>query len=291
MIMIIMKANPPKTPVFRIKKLILLSLAALLVLSICTDLILSNTVISVSNYLLESEKITEPVRLAVITDLHSKYFGEENSRLVEKIKDQKPDLILTTGDLIDKNADNDDNLAYLTHLISQLTDIAPVYSCIGNQERDNPHRKSLEKAMESEGAHLFNLNHETITINNNSICISGLTYYRSWDEEANAYLQEYIEEDKDSFTLFLCHHPEFYLWGIEQYPLDLMISGHTHGGMIRLPFIGAVYAPEQKRFPRYAGGFYEMEQGHLAVCKGLGSSPAYLPRFHNLPELMIIDLI
>lgn len=272
-------------------RITILTIISLLILWIAVDLIVSNTAITVSHHSLESEKIAEPVRLAVVTDLHSKEFGKNNYRLLEKIKEQTPDLILTVGDLIDQDINPEDNIAYLSNLISQLSDIAPVYSCIGNQERDNENREDIEAAMTSRGATLFDLNSQDITVKGNKIHIGGLSYYRSWDEEANAYLQDYVSADDEYFTLFLCHHPELYLWGIEQYPLDLMVSGHTHGGMILIPLVGAFYAPEQKRFPDYAGGFYEMELGHLAVCKGLGSSPRYIPRFHNPPELMIIDLL
>ncbi len=283
--------NSIKSEKTKLLRIVTLTIFSLLILWIAIDLVVSNTVITVSRHSLESEKIAEPVRLAVVTDLHSKEFGKDNSRLIEKIKEQQPDLILTVGDLIDRNTENEENLSYLSNLISQLSHIAPVYSCIGNQERDNENRKAIEIAMTSSGATLFDLNYQDITVNGNRIHIGGLTYYRSWDEESNAYLQDYVSADDECFTLFLCHHPELYLWGIEQYPIDLMVSGHTHGGMVRLPFAGALYAPEQGKFPEYAGGFYEMEQGHLAVCKGLGSSPKYLPRFHNPPELMIIDLI
>ncbi len=282
-------------PVSRINKtaikIIAVCLVSLLILWIMVDLIVSNTAITVSHHSLESEKIAEPLRLAVVTDLHSKEFGKDNSRLIEKIKEQQPDLILTVGDLIERKVDNEENLSYLSNLISQLSHIAPVYSCIGNQERDNENREAIENVMTSSGAKLYDLTHQDITVKGNRIHIGGLSYYRRWDEEANAYLQDYVSADDECFTLFLCHHPELYLWGIDRYPLDLMVSGHTHGGMIRLPFVGALYAPEQGKFPEYTGGFYEMELGHLAVCKGLGSSPEYVPRFHNPPELMIIDLL
>lgn len=272
-------------------KAIILFVLAVFILSCAIDLVLSNNIIKVTNYSLESDKIDEPVRLVIITDQHSKEFGKDNARLIKKVENQNPDLILTVGDLIERNKDANDNLFYLESLIGKLSNIAPVYSCIGNHERDNEDRDNIEDVMRSAGATLLNLDYENVTVNGNDILFGGISYYRSWDEESNAYLQEYTDKGKDSFTLLLCHHPELYLWGIEQYPIDLTISGHTHGGMIRLPFVGALHAPEQGKFPEYAGGFYEMELGHLAVCRGLGSSPEYLPRFHNLPEVMVIDLI
>ncbi|MBQ7999941.1 MAG: metallophosphoesterase [Ruminococcus sp.] len=269
----------------------MLTIASFLILWLCIDLIISNCVITVSRHSLESDKITEPVRLVVVADTHSKEFGSDNERLIKKISEQEPDLILTVGDLIDRDDATDEHTEYLCSFISELCNIAPVYSCLGNQERSNEDRAALEGAMIAGGATLLELEYQDIIVNGNSLRIGGLSYYRQWDEESGAYLQEYISADEESFTLMLCHHPEFYLWGIEDYPLDLMVSGHTHGGMIRLPFVGALYAPEQGNFPEYAGGFYEMELGHLAVCKGLGSSPEYIPRFHNPPELMVIDLI
>ena len=275
----------------RIIKLVLIVILSMLLIWVGLDLIISNNVITVERYSLSSDKITSPVRLVVVADLHSKEFGEDNYRLIEKVRNQNPDLILTVGDLTERDADKSEAVSLLEDLIPKLCEIAPVYSCLGNQELSNENREALEDALTQSGAELLELDYQDITVSGNKICIGGLSYYRSWDEKSNAYLQEYVSEDEESFTLLLCHHPELYLWGIEQYPLDLMVSGHTHGGMIRLPFIGALYAPEQGKFPDYAGGFYEMELGHLAVCKGLGSSPESLPRFHNPPELMVIDLI
>ncbi len=272
-------------------KHIALSLLILFLLWIATDLIVSNTLITTSKHSVQSDKITSEVRLVVITDLHQKSFGKDNARLIKKVKKQNPDLILTVGDLIEKNADSDEACAYLEELISTLSEIAPVYSCLGNQERYSTYRQMYEVAMTSAGAKLLELSTEEVSVNGSKIRLGGLSYYRTWDEEANTYMQDFVSKSSDSFTLLLCHHPELYLWGIRDYSFDLMVSGHTHGGMIRLPFVGALHAPEQGRFPKYAGGFYDVGTGHLAVCKGLGSSPEYVPRFHNPPEIMVIDLL
>ncbi len=238
-----------------------------------------------------SDNISSPVRLVLITDLHQKEFGKNNSKLIKKVKEQEPDLILTLGDLISDASDKAEGVEYISNLISQLCDIAPVYSCLGNQEKLSSYPKAYGNALSSDDAVLLELSTADVTVNGNKIHLGGISYYRKWDEESNAYLQDYISSAEDSFTLILCHHPELYLWGIEDYPVELMVSGHTHGGMIRLPFVGALFAPDQGKFPDYAGGFYNMGAGYLAVCKGLGSSPEKLPRFHNPPELMVIDLI
>lgn len=272
-------------------KITILTLLTLFLLWIIADLIISNMLITTSNHIFESDKVASPVRLVVITDLHQKDFGKNNVRLIKKVSEQNPDLILTVGDLIEKNADTAEASVYLNSLIAEFSKIAPVYSCLGNQERYSENRETFEKAMTSAGATLLELSTEDITVNGNKIRLGGLSYYRTWDEESNAYLQDFVSKDNDSFTLLLCHHPELYLWGIKTYPFDLMVSGHTHGGMIRLPFVGALHAPEQGRFPEYAGGFYDVGTGYLAVCKGLGSSPEYVPRFHNPPEIMVIDLL
>lgn len=266
-----------------------LSLLILFLVWIIADLIISNTIITTSTHTMESDEITNPVRLVVITDLHQKEFGKNNARLIKKVSEQSPDLILTLGDLTEKNAHTDEASFYLESLVTRLSGIAPVYSCLGNQERYSENRQLYEEVLTSAGATLLELSTEDIDVNGNKIRLGGLSYYRTWDEESNAYLQDFI--NTDSFTLLLCHHPELYMWGIKTYPFDLMVSGHTHGGMIRLPFVGALQAPEQGRFPKYAGGFYDTGQGYLAVCKGLGSSPEYVPRFHNPPEIMVIDLI
>ena len=264
-------------------------LAALLV-AFLISLYVSNSCIKITRHTLESEKITAPVRLAVISDLHSMDFANSNADLYSKIAKAKPDLILTVGDMIsDKNCDAQ-GIEYHKEVLTKLCDIAPVYCSLGNHERHSTQLESIKESIAQAGAVLLERSYADVELNGNKLRLFGLSYYLSWDEEANGFISEALLTDSDVFSLLLCHNPEFYVWGIKNYPIDLMVSGHTHGGMLKLPLLGPVYAPEQGWFPEYAAGFYKEENGYLAVTTGLGSSPEYMPRVFNRPEIMIIDV-
>ncbi len=270
-------------------KVTLLILATLLV-AFLISLYVSNACIKITHHTLESEKITSPVRLAVISDLHSKEFANSNADLYSKIANSKPDLILTVGDMIADKHCNEQGIDYHKEMLSNLCHIAPVYCSLGNHERHSKEFEGIKESIAQSGAVLLEKSSADVELNGNKIRLFGLSYYLSWDEEANNFISEALLTDSDVFSLLLCHNPEFYVWGIKNYPIDLMVSGHTHGGMLKLPVLGPVYAPEQGWFPQYAAGFYKGENGHLAVTTGLGSSPEYMPRVFNRPEIMIIDV-
>lgn len=272
-------------------RMIISLLLVLIAIILGADMLVSNTLIAVRSYTLESDKISTPIRIALVSDLHNKEFGSENAKFFEKIREQHPHIILTVGDMISKNHTERDDIDSLSYVLSELSEIAPVYFSLGNHERNNPELESIKETVTSSGATLLDMEYTDTVIGGNRLRIGGLSYYRRWDEESNAFLTEYTLTSDGDFTLLLCHNPEFYLWGIEDYTIDLVASGHTHGGMVNIPFIGPLFAPEQGWFPEYAGGFYEMENGYLAVSRGLGSSPEFLPRINNRPEIMIIEVI
>lgn len=277
---------PTKRKSSRIKILLLVLL--LLVLSISAELIYSNQAITISEFAVDSPKISDTIKIAVVSDTHCKEFWGGNQRLYSKIEDQNPDIILAVGDLIESKVEMPNDTEYLKTILKELSEIAPVYCSLGNHEKNSPKLNEFIDIFKDSDVTLLEKDYLGTEINGNRIRFGGLSYYRRWDKESNEYLTEYT--DTEDFTLLLCHQPELYLWGIDEYPVDLTVSGHTHGGMIQIPFIGAVYAPEQKRFPDYAQGLFQMEKGHLAISTGLGSSPYYLLRMFNPPQIMIIEV-
>lgn len=273
------------------KRLIVIAcIIGVLLLAFLISLYISNYCIKTSRYTIESDKVQTHVRIALISDLHSKEFLDGNESLYSKIEQNHPDLILTVGDMISGDNTSNEALDYLKEVLSSLGEIAPVYYSLGNHEIRNHRFEDICKTVTDAGAILLDNTFSDITVNSNKLRLGGISHYRSWDEENNKYISELVDTDNNTFTLLLCHNPEYYLWGVEDYPVDLTVSGHTHGGMLKLPFIGPVYAPEQGWFPKYAAGFYTMEKGYLAVTTGLGSSPEFLPRVFNRPEIMIIDV-
>lgn len=282
----------PRKPWTKKKKrlVILASVAGVLLLAFLISLLISNNCIKVSRFTIDSEKVQNPVRIAVISDMHSKEFMDGNKSLYSKIEQNHPDIILTVGDMISGENTSQKAIDYLSEVLTSLGEIAPVYYSLGNHEIRNARFDDICTAVKDAGATLLEGTFSDITVNSAKLRLGGISYYRSWGEDDNNYIKDLVNADKDAFTLLLCHNPEFYLWGIENYPVDLTVSGHTHGGMVKLPLFGPVYAPEQGFFPEYAAGFYQMEKGYLAVTTGLGSSPEFLPRVFNRPEIMIIDV-
>ncbi len=282
--------NTSKRP--RIKRVLLILLNSFLVLliSFLASLHISNTCIKVSYHIIESEKVNSPIRIAVVSDLHSKVFEEDNTPLYAKIAENNPHLIFAVGDMITKSHTEPQYIDALGKVVSSLCEIAPVYYSLGNHELSNPLLEEIKLTIAENGAVLLENETEDIDVNGNTLRLMGLSYYRSWDKEQNRFLYNSLQDSENIFSVLLCHFPEFYIWGIKNHSVDLTVSGHTHGGMVKLPLIGPLFAPEQGWFPKYAAGFYEMENGYLAVTTGLGSSPENLPRVFNRPEIMIIDV-
>ena len=273
------------------KRIISISLILSLFSAFAVSILVSNFSIKVTTESITTKKITSPMTVAIISDLHTKSFGENNKKLIDKVAKQNPDVILMPGDITSDNSTESKNIEYLENLISKLSNIAPVYFSIGNHERHNPNLDSMISAISQSGGIVLDADYIDTTINGNPVRIGGISYHRSWDEKSNAYLSDFTSVSKDTYTLLLCHCPEFYLWGIRNYNIDLIASGHTHGGMVNVPLKGPLYAPEQGWFPEYAKGLYETDcKGYLAITTGLASSPEYLPRIFNRPEIMIVEI-
>ncbi len=268
----------------RILAFILLGVLCVLILLTAIDLYVSNFTLRVTEYSLESDKISSSIRVVQISDLHTKSFGKNNQKLIEKVKAENPHLIVLTGDIIE----DEDPTEYLRNLLTNLTRIAPVYLCIGNHELNSPCLETFMKVMDECGAILLDDAYTDIEINGESIRIGALSYYRSWDEGHHQYLMDFC--DTQNYTLLLCHYPEYYIWGVSKYPIDLMLSGHTHAGMIRLPFAGGLIAPEQGWFPEYDKGLFDEGNTTLIISAGLASSPSYIPRVNNPPEIVSVEI-
>lgn len=243
--------------------------------------------------------VTEPVRIVHLTDLHSWEFGEQNQELIQMVAEQKPDLILMTGDMLDKT-DEDAHVA--CELIEKLVDVAPVYYGYGNHEKawERENGKLLETELTAAGAVVLDCDYADIEVNNQKLRIGGYHgYYRrphmlqSTDEQQNAENQFFDEfENTDQYIILLCHIPTAWLdWGmIDDQPVDLVLTGHYHGGQVRLPFIGGLIAPYVGWFPEYTEGMYTGEAATAILSTGLGSSPG-IPRINNPPQVVVVDLV
>ena len=272
----------------------------LLLLSALLCIILSNTRIRAVSYSISLENLTSPVRVVLLSDLHGKSFGRDNARLIAKVQEQSPDAIFLDGDMIDRGADSAD-VQELLRLIERLCEIAPVYFAPGNHEltymqTDANFLTQVAKA----GAVVVNDSYVDATIAGQPLRIGGTmghAFYFGRSEEEFASSPEYrflkAFEDTDVPKICLAHMPDTFIFNgaYNLWNVDLVLSGHTHGGLIRLPFVGGLYAPMQGWFPEYDRGYFRLGvHMQMVITSGLAGY-GMIPRIHNPPEIVVIDLV
>lgn len=252
----------------------------------------------VVNYSVES-KVSAPIRLVHLSDLHGWSFGEENRDLIALVKAQNPELIMLTGDMVHRSAKDPDDVVAL---IKELSRICPVYFGYGNHDRDweKTHPVNLAELFTEAGATVLDRSYTEITLNGTDLRIGGYhSYYArshmSQDDveiqaEDEAFFQDF--ENTERMKILLNHVPTSWLdWGlIDEIPVDLVLSGHYHGGQARLPLIGGVIAPYIGLFPRYTMGMFTGEKAVCILSAGLGSAPG-IPRLNNPPQVVVVDLL
>ncbi len=234
----------------------------------------------------------EGFTVAQVADLHNTSFGPGNEDLIEKLAASHPDIIAVTGDLIGMEHDD---FTTAMDLLGKLKEIAPIYFVAGNHEVRNRHYEKFRQALSELGVQVMNNEETWIPYGGSKIRLIGITdptvpgdQWGRTEASVMAAVLEELEFEDPSFRLLLSHRPEYF----ELYAahgLDLVLSGHAHGGQIRLPFIGALAAPGQGWFPAYTEGLHEEGGTYLAVSRGLGNSLIPL-RVNNPPELVIVRL-
>lgn len=231
--------------------------------------------------------------IAQISDLHNEEFGEGQKKLLNMVSECNPDVIAITGDFIDCRHPNVD---IAIEFIEGAVDIAPVYYIPGNHERwVFKEYKDLCQRMKEAGVHLMTETQEPLFYNNNEIVCMGIKdpdFYDAAESDTKKLLTrevinefEYTEED---FTLLLSHRPELFDIYTEA-GINLILTGHAHGGQFRLPFIGGLAAPNQGLFPKYDAGVFSENVTHMVVSRGIGNSIIPI-RFNNPPEIVFVKL-
>ena len=276
-------------------------LAALILLT-AVELLYSNNVLAVSIYTVSSEKVNGPIRIVFLSDLHGREFGRGNHRLLEKISAQNPDLIAFVGDFFNKDADNKE-IEEMCTLIQDASEIAPVYFSMGNHENqfEMTNGYSLSKKIEAAGAIVMEVQYQDLEINGTDVRLGGyMGYYRTPHMNAS-YVSiqetclEFAEdfENTNCYKVLLNHIPTNWLdWNYrDKYAADLVLSGHYHGGIVRIPFLErGLYAPYVGWFPPYTKGMFEGEKATCILTTGLAGSYG-LPRFFNQPEICVVNII
>lgn len=280
---------------------ILMILLCIFLLLICISLIISFFVIDVTDYKVESPKIPKSFngfKIVHLSDLHNFSYGSDNKKILNKLEKIKPDIVVLTGDMVNTNSKNFNTFYKLAKNLSEKYE---VYYIMGNHEMKLPTNKQVEiKAyLKSLKINLLDNTQTILQKGNDSINLYGLeqpiyTYKNNFkkDKTENLTLEKMQEllllPDTHKFNILLSHSPFdfeiFSKWGA-----DLVLSGHVHGGLVRLPFIGGVLSPERALFPKYSGGEYILDNSKMILSRGLGNGTVNLRIFNN-PEICIIEL-
>lgn len=274
------------------KKTICILSGILLILIVWTAW--GNAALELNTYTISSRGLPDAFdgyRIAQVSDLHNAEFGDGNQRLLDMLREAEPDMIAITGDLIDSRKTN---IAVALAFAEEAVRIAPCYYVSGNHEARVPEYRELKAGLEAAGVTVLDDARVEIEISGKSITIIGVNdpsfladYLTSDAAVMDRKLSELSSEDA-SFTILLSHRPELFDT-YAAHEMDLVLTGHAHGGQFRLPLIGGLIAPNQGLFPKYDDGLYSEENTNMIVSRGLGNS--IIPfRFNNRPEVVLIEL-
>ncbi len=242
--------------------------------------------LEVHHYEIDAASISEPVKFAVITDLHSSAYGRNMETLIDAVNKQSPDAVFLVGDIFDNHYDNKNSWTF----VSAMAQRYPCYYVTGNHEIANETLDNILWQLEGLGVHVMSGNSEFITIRNQKIRISGIDDVLH--DECYQQLRHLISaEQEEDYHILLSHRPELTATYNES-GADLVISGHAHGGQWRAPllFPNGLYAPHQGVLPKYTGGLYEFKSWNLLVSRGLDKQSVPYPRIFNRPEVVILTL-
>lgn len=265
--------------------------SALLALVIWT--IWGNTALEQTTFTLTSPRLPDSFdgfRIAHVSDLHNVDFGNGNEELLTMIRDAEPDMIAITGDMIDsRRTDIDIALQFAEEAVK----IAPCFFVTGNHESRISEYPDFREGLIERGVVVLEDRYVKLEYLGGTMHLIGVfdpSFLYGYGDEAS-YMESdlcHLMPSKDTYTILLSHRPEMFDI-YEKYEIDLVLSGHTHGGQIRLPFIGGLVAPTQGLFPKYDAGLFTEGRTNMIVSRGIGNS-SFPFRFNNRPELVLIDL-
>lgn len=258
------------------------------------------THVKVVHYRILSKKIEKNVRIALVSDLHNASLGEKNQVVLNAIDREKPDVVVSAGDLVTSGdyGKYQNALALCQELVKRY----PFYYGLGNHEtkireradRYGDYYQRWEEDLQKIGVSM--LHNQVITIPNTGVVLYGLELPLRFfvkEKEVNCSREDIQKlvgvADSETFNLLIGHNPEFFEaymdWGA-----DLVVSGHQHGGIVRIPFLGGLVSARLELFPKYDGGLFSGKNGQMIISRGLGTHTIPI-RFHNPCELVIIDLL
>ncbi|MGB3160959.1 MAG: metallophosphoesterase [Carnobacterium sp.] len=233
-------------------------------------------------------------KIVQLSDLHLPRQGVSMLKLVKKVELEKPDLIVLTGDLVDVRGNLPEEK--LRDFAQSMVSIAPTYAVTGNHDANGGYLQEWEDILTTAGVRVLIDEAEWIAFKEDGFVLMGLSEKEDFDRAPRPILRgiSLTEGMKNQPKVLLAHHPELfedYLMDLTRAP-DLILSGHAHGGQIRLPFIGGLFSPGQGKLPKYTDGVYyhpDMPGNRMIVNRGIGNS-TFPFRFNNRPEIVIVTL-
>lgn len=285
----------------RRKRTIIIAVIAAVVLLLALSAF--DTRLRVVSYTVSDERILSPVRIVLLTDLHSYRYGEGQRTLLDAIDAQKPDLVLLGGDIFDDDRKNDNTMIVLEHVAERY----PCFYVSGNHEYWCEDPEALFDAVREFGITILHGTSETVTFGRTTLQICGIADPACAEieiDESTVDLQKAAREavteqqlhsaasgKEDRYAILLAHRPEL-IETYAEYGFDLVLSGHAHGGQVRIPgILNGLFSPGERWFPKYAGGKYRVGQTTMIVSRGLSREAIkHVPRIWNRPELVVIEL-
>ena len=239
-----------------------------------------------NHFIIETNEIKEDYKIVQLSDFHNEKNKWLHKQIIEIIKEEKPNIIVITGDLIDI-----DDAKYAEKLIREIHDLAPIYYIPGNHEYLFGGYEELRRILLDNKVNI--LENKTIILDNN-IVIHGVKdpiFGMPRDEEE--VIKEYLDSfnlKKKEYNILLSHRPEYFDIYTD-YNIDLVFTGHAHGGQFRIPLLGPIFSPNQGLFPKYAMGMHIDKDTRMIVSRGLGNSMQAIIRVNNRPELIVVSLL
>lgn len=230
-------------------------------------------------------KNMDGLRIVQISDLHHSKFGDKQKQLIQKVKEQKPNLIVITGDLVDRyNYDLERSLDAVRGFVK----IAPVYYVVGNHEVSTNDVDHIKEKLTELGVHVLSNSAVNFSMNGATIQIIGIDDPLSGKTTDGMLNLALTGVDKTKLQILLAHRPEYYD-SYKQHGVDLTFNGHAHGGQIRIPGLGGIIDHQLHLFPSHIDGVEQIGNMTQIISRGLGNSGATI-RIFNRPEIVVAEL-
>ncbi len=244
-----------------------------------------NTALETNEYIVENDRIPsafDGLRIAQVSDLHNGHMGPDNEQVIAALKAAEPDVILITGDLVDSRYRNIDKALDFAR---EAVKLGPVYYVTGNHEARGGYEE-LKSGLQDAGVTLLENGKAALEREGEEVLLVGLQDPAFQGPPTEETLKS-LTEGTTSFRILLCHRPEMFRTAATY--VDLMFSGHVHGGQIRIPGLGGLIGPGQGVLPEYDSGMYFLEESTMVVSRGIGNSLFPL-RLGNKPEIVVTIL-